>query len=68
MEIQNVQTKHITGKIKIEVAMEWIRFIRSSFVISKSDILSKHAKRFNFDKLSLHDRKLFRQIISDQLD
>lgn len=35
--------------------------------MSKSDILSKHAKRFNFDELSLCDRK-YSLNVSDQLD
>lgn len=54
--------------IKMKVGMKWIHFIRSSFVILKSDILSKHANRFNFDELLLCDRKVSRQNISDQLD
>lgn len=55
------------SKIKMKVAMKWIHIIRSSFVILESDILSKHAKRFSFDKLSLCDRRLFHRNIPDQL-
>lgn len=50
------------------VATKRIHSLRSPFVATESDMLSKRAKGFGCDELSQCGRKLFRGSVSDQLE